>query len=636
MKRSRKRWAFLALAVGLMMLFSACKPATAPADEETGPTETPEKPAEPTQVVIAQWTAPSGAFNYCLSESAYNSDISSVICESLIDWNENLECCVPAMAKDWDISDDYLTFTYYLRDDIKWHDGHPFTAEDVKFTFEFIMHPDYPGPSQSAFGKLLGAEQYLDTLGKLKSDLREEVEAEILAAMESEGKPEPGADATQEAKDAWQQEFEERFGKIHAERYDAAVRPALMKAYEEWKQKEAFEIVDEHTIKVHWDSLHGPALSDVGNYSIFAKHQWENVDVANSKMAEENTYILGTGPYKIVEFKKDQYTIVEKNPDYYRGEPKIDRIIYRVINTEAAVGMMRAGELDLIGVGSSGIEPADLPMFEEIPGVKVFENPDFGYQELYFNTLHEWFGDKRVRKAFAHAINRQGIVEELLEGHGSVMHTLFLPVSWAYDSSRVVEYDYSPEKAQEFLAEAGWTDTDGDGWVDKGGAPFKAVLLTPAGNKIREASGVLIQDNLKDVGVELTAEVMEFASLLPRILNTPDNAKPDFDCGLLGWSMDYEPDPYGQWVGTYDFTRWREGLESGERIYQLMVDGRAVVDQEERAKIYGELGYLMSEELPYVWLYTRNTITCVAPSVTNVNENILGALNNVHEWEVTK
>lgn len=606
-RRGRSGALFVALLI-VTMVVAACGGATT--GQNPSGSEPTSEPSQPTQVTIAQTTAPSGDFNPLVTQSAYDTDITGLIFDGLLRYKPDLTF-EPNLA-DYSLEDNGLTLAFTLKDGIKFHDGNTLSTKDVAATFYFIMDPNYPGPQQSNYAPLKGAQAYLDQLNALR---------EKLHPSSSDTKP-----------SLTQDQFDTQAAQL----------------FEQWKNGGAIEVVDDKTIKFHFDHIFAPALQAIGLTPIFEASQLASItDIANAATADASTHPIGTGPYKFVQYQTGQFTELEANPDYFRGAPKVDKIIFKVVNQDAMVGLMQNGDVDAVGVGSSDINPQDQPLFAKMDNVYSWENPQFGYQFMFFNLDDPRLQDKVVRQAIATAIDRKGIVDQLLQGHGQVINAPWAPPQWAYPKSGINTYDFNPDQAKQMLADDGWkAGSDGILWKDlnKNGKEdanekMSFTLKYPGGtsNPIRQASAPLIQANLKAIGFEIKLSAEDFNQYIDEITHTPGK-KASFDMGLLGWSLTVDPDLTGLFAETdpYNFPDWSSKTVGADyqKSMDLIKQGLETFDQNERIQIYQELGKIFNDELPYVFLYSQTNITDFNKRVQNVNQDIRGATDNVFEWTV--
>ncbi|REJ37714.1 MAG: hypothetical protein DIU84_03740 [Bacillota bacterium] len=166
-------------------------------------------------------------------------------------------------------------------------------------------------------------------------------------------------------------------------------------------------------------------------------------------------------------------------------------------------------------------------------------------------------------------------------------------------------------------------------------------MVDPGGpsNRVRQAGAPLIQQYLGAVGIKINLEPLEFQTVVDKATYVPGQ-RPDYDLGLLGWSVTVDPDQTGLWGPNdpYNFTVFSTETigPDYDRAMELIEQGLRTFDQAERTAIYKELGRIFNEHLPYVFLYTANDITVFNKRVQNVNRDIRGALFNVHEWTLAE
>lgn len=327
---------------------------------------------------------------------------------------------------------------------------------------------------------------------------------------------------------------------------------------------------------------------------------------------------VGTGPFRLVRYVPDQFVELERNASYWRGAPRIARVVFRLVNQDLAVAQVLAGELDY-----ARVRPSDLRLLPPGAPVRVVESPSLGYQYLGLNHRHPALADRRVRQALAHAIDRQGLVAALLDGHGEVVNSPFPPGAWAYDPAGLNLYPYDPARAAALLAAAGFAPGKG-GWLERDGEPLRLVLRYPAGNKARELAAPAIQDFLRRVGVRVDLEMLEFTTLVRKVFDAAD-----FDLYLLGWSLGRDPD-MAALLGSG--SRWVRALGwSSPEGDWLLAAAAATSDPARRRALYARWAALVNRELPYLFLYSERDIELVSARVRGLRPDGRGALWNLHE-----
>jgi peptide/nickel transport system substrate-binding protein len=607
----RRTWFRVPAALGVagMLLLTACGGSTAPTTANNGPTPTASGPVT---VTIFQTTPPSGDFNPLMSESNYETDIEGLIFDTLLTLDQNLGY-QPWMAT-YAITDNGKTLTYKLKSGIKFQDGNTLTSKDVKATIDFIMNPDYAGPLSSNFSALKGAAQYQDALSKLQA----------------QATPPKNGGAAQLTQDQYEQQAQ--------------------KLYQDWLSQNAVETPDDSTVIFHMDSVYAPILQYTGLLGIMEASQLAQLNtpdkVKNAAKESVSTNPIGSGPFQFVKYQTGQFTQLKAFKDYWAGAPKFDQIIFKVANQNEEVGLLQKGDVDAVGVGASQIDPQDTDLLKKIPGVQSWEFPQFGIQVMDLNLRQKRFQDYRVRQAMMYAIDRQGIVDQLLAGHGTVMNTFFAPPSWAYPHGNAPDgvdgmYPHDPQKAKDLLQQAGWTVQNGV-LTNSSGDTMKFTLLYPGGssNPVRQRSAPIIQQDLNQVGFQVQTQAMDFNQLVNLTNNTSKTTDKSFDATLIGWGFSIDPDPTGLFATSdvYNLAYWNPSAAPAgvyDKSMQLIQQGVATFDQSQRQQIYRQLGVLFATYLPNLFLYSQNQETFFDARVKGVTQDARGALFQVQNWTVS-
>src|SRR4051812_42618231 len=261
---------------------------------------------------------------------------------------------------------------------------------------------------------------------------------------------------------------------------------------------------DSLTAVVHYKEVYAPYQMQFFRGTL-PKHVLEGRDI--DKASDYNRAPLGTGPYKIAEWKTGEYVVLEKVPNYWRGAeyPKINRLLFRfVANTTTRINQLKGGEVHLVA-----LVPWDkVRELKGVSSVRMNQVLGNGYEHVTLNEKHfPPFADVRVRRALAHAIDRDLIVKTILDSLVTVVNGPIQPLSWAYEPN-VRSYDFNPDKARAILDSAGWK-AGADGIRVKDGKPLAFTLITQAGFAIRENVSQALQRQLKDVGVNATVKLID-------------------------------------------------------------------------------------------------------------------------------
>lgn len=369
---------------------------------------------------------------------------------------------------------------------------------------------------------------------------------------------------------------------------------------EDYLRVEKLEVLDPHTVRVTYPEPYSPALDSWTNLQILPAHilkDWfspESNRIVDCPLKEKP---VGTGPYVFKSWTRQQEILLEANPDYFRGPFKIKQYRFRVIaDLSTMFNELRAGGLDEMPLTPQQfVKQANTEEMNR--RFNKFAYLSRGYTYMGFNLKHPVFSDKKVRQAVSYGINKNEIIDGVYLGQGEESTGPYVPMT-RWNNPAVKGYPYDPAKATMLLGEAGWTDSDGDGVLDKDGKPFKFTLITNAGNDVREKIATVIQSNLKVLGIQVEIQTIEWAAFLKEFIH-----KRNYDAFILGWSLGIEPDQYLIW----HTSQMKEGSLnhvgfSNEAADHLLEEGRRVLDLDERQKIYWQFHEIVSEEAPYVFL----------------------------------
>ncbi|MDB4470664.1 peptide-binding protein [Deltaproteobacteria bacterium] len=410
--------------------------------------------------------------------------------------------------------------------------------------------------------------------------------------------------------------------------YELYIDPDTPTSYaESFRQVTGVETPDPYTFIVHYDKPYAPALMSWG-MPVHPKHLLEGQDVTKSPLARKP---IGTGPFKLVEWQSGEKIVLESNPEYFEGQPYLKRIVYRIIPDQATQFLeLQTGSLDYMGLTPLQYDrQTDTLAFRRL--YNKYQYLSFGYTYLGYNLKRPLFQDKRVRQALSFAINKQELIDGVLLGYGSVATGPYKPDTWVYNP-QVPKYDYNPEKARDLLAEAGWSDSNDDGILDKDGQDFSFAIVTNQGNDLRSKTGEIIQQRFKDVGVDIKLRSIEWATFLKEFIN-PGN----FDATILGWSGGPEPDQYNIWHSSKTGPRELNfiGFKNAE-VDQILEEGRRVFDQQQRKAYYDRFQQILAEEQPYTFLYIPKALPAVSKRFRGIEPAPAGIRYNFNQWFVPK
>ena len=414
---------------------------------------------------------------------------------------------------------------FRLRQGVRFHDGHPFDAGDVKFTYDALMNPRNLSPRTSD--------------------------------------------------------------------------------YEPIKR---VDVLDAHTVVVTYKRLYSPAIN-AWMMGMLPEHLL-NADALAREMAAQsvsdatradfgmrdsvfNRAPVGTGPFRFVEWRGDEFIELARNDDYWEGPPEYAHYYFRVIPDLLTQEVeFKSGAIDAYGV-----QPHQVARYKQDDTYQSFSSLGFGYTYIGYNNRKPLFADPRVRRALGMAINTDDIITYVLYGEGERTTGPYPRQTEWYDHA-IQPLPYDPAAAQRLLAEAGWRP-NADGWLEKDGKVFEFTLITNNGNPLRASVLAIAQDAWKKIGVRCQTQVFEWAVFLQDFVNTGS-----FDAVVLGWSMGIDPDLYQIFHSSQagpqqlNFVGYAN-LEADKLIVRL----RREYDRTAQRELAHRLHRTIAEDQPYTFLY---------------------------------
>lgn len=358
---------------------------------------------------------------------------------------------------------------------------------------------------------------------------------------------------------------------------------------------EAFEalketaVVDPYTVKFTLKYPFGPFLSTLatnGGSIVNPKVMdfEKNGDLAQGYLAD---HILGSGPYKLTEWVRDQRLVLDAIDNYWGGNPKIRQVVVKIVPEPSAQRMMLVkGEVDV----AEGILIDQLAELRKDPNVVVFESPSQYTNIVYLNNKREPLSNPKVRQALSYAVDYQGIIKGVLRGYGTQMQGPIPDGMWGHSKS-VLQYKRDVAKAKKLLAEAGYPNG------------FKLKIMWSDYNPTWEQEVMILQANFADLGVKLEPEMYAWPTLRDKV----DRA--DFDLSMGIWTPDYA-DPYMFMHYWFNSKNW--GLSGNRAFYKnpkvddLLEKAAVSPSQKERESLYLEAQNIIMSEPPYLFLYQKN------------------------------
>ncbi|MBC7841876.1 MAG: peptide ABC transporter substrate-binding protein [Gemmatimonadaceae bacterium] len=384
---------------------------------------------------------------------------------------------------------------------------------------------------------------------------------------------------------------------------------------------------DSLTAVVHYKEVYAPYRLQFVRGTL-PKHilDGKNIDAA----AGYNRNPLGTGPYHVVEWKTGEYILLEAVPNYWRGAefPKIKRLLFKFLpNTTTRINQLKSGEVQLVA-----LVPWDkVRELRGLPAVRLNTVVGNGYEHVSLNQKHFTpFADVTVRRAMAHAIDRDLIVNTLLDSLVTVVNGPIQPLSSAYEKD-VPSYPYDPARARAMLDSAGWK-VGADGIRARDGKPLSFTMITQSGFAIRENVSQTLQKAFRDVGIDTKIRLIDGTSISSVWF------KGDFDAMLHWWQSGADPEitlffasdrmpPAGRNVNYF----------KDDSLTTLLYASDREADETKRIELLKQAQRRVASLVPELPLYNTSKVDAVPTRLQGFTGNPAnaGPFWNVWQWQLT-
>lgn len=342
---------------------------------------------------------------------------------------------------------------------------------------------------------------------------------------------------------------------------------------------------------------------------------------------------VGSGPFEFVEWRPNEYILLKAYPGYFRGEPAIRQILFKLIpDTNSMLAQLVSGEIDVYDRAQPSHYKELVAMQEAGKEIEVFNYPSFTYLHADFNLRRPVFQDKAVRQALMYAFPRSDYIDTVLDGVATPAHSYIPPMSWAYHPD-VKQYDYDPQKASDLLNAAGWLPGE-DGVRQKDGVRLSFAFTTVSGKQERESLQQIAKQEWENLGAEVKIKNYEGGTFGAKLMGL------EFDLILFAWISGSDPDGEDLWHSRRQPDVFGAGMNivgySNARVDELLEAGTKVSDRERRREIYHAVQEILADDLPSMFICYLNNVTAVPANLKNFKPNPTVANNtwNIYEWEL--
>lgn len=384
-----------------------------------------------------------------------------------------------------------------------------------------------------------------------------------------------------------------------------------------YKQIDRVEAIDDYTLLIHLREAFAPLLWNLtdGAFGI--------VPFGSDK--DFKAHPIGSGPFRFVRNDPDSQVIIQRNQDYWGERAKVGRIRFAVVPDMTTRALeLRKGSADL--TPPNALTSDMVSMLERDANLKILRRPGTTMAYLAFNLRDPILKDVRVRQALAYSIDREPMLHYFFGDRGRLADSVLPPEHWAYNGD-VAHYPYDPARANALLDAAGYPP-------DKNGVRFRLTMKISTAEETSRLMAMVIQQQLKKVGIDLDIRSFEFALLYSDVLRGA------FQLYTLRWVgfSNQDPDIFEDAFHSASFPpkRANRGYYSNPRVDQLLEEGHKTLDQNRRKQLYAEVQQILARELPYIDLWYLDNVMVHSIQVRNVNLTASGNYDFLTEAELAR
>jgi peptide/nickel transport system substrate-binding protein len=528
--------------------------------------------ATPRSSVIIAIEGDIDSFNPLFAEDITAGEINDLLIPALVssdfDTSSGELKYTPLLARSWEYGNQGRDIMFHLITGARWTDGERVTAHDVQRTYELYGDPDVASVRQAA----------VENLKRTKGSL-------VIA--------------------------------------------------------KSVEVPNDSTVVFHFARASSGQLFDAG-LPILPAHVVEKFSRKDLRTSSLTTSPVGCGPFALAQWTPLQETILRSNPRSVVPYPaRLSQLVFRIIpEYRTRLSQIESGDVDLVG----DVRPEDAErLSREAPMLNIVSTPGRDYDFLGWNNIdpeayiaskgktikpHKLFGSPVVRKALTLAIDREELVRAYLGRHGQVAFGGISPLfRWAFnDSLKPLPFDQ--QEARTLLENEGWKDTDGDGVLEKGGVRFSFTLEVPAGNQLRNVVATAVQQQLRQVKIDMRVEQVERRTFWEEVTTRK------YDAWLAGFSVPLQLQLDDLWGS--DLTKHPFNLVGFRhpRVDAILAATRTLETETDGAALWKEFQTILHNEQPCTFLYWINSIVAVNNRIHGTHIGVLGTTHRAWEWYI--
>ncbi len=411
--------------------------------------------------------------------------------------------------------------------------------------------------------------------------------------------------------------------------------------------------IDDYTVEFILPEKFAPFLQLLSQ-EILPKHKLEKA-VKEEKFTsswgvnEKVENIVGTGPYRIKDYRPGEWIVLEKNPYYWKKDgknfrlPYIEKIVFLIIpDPNMAILKFRTGEIDALSI--RGQDYYILKPLENIKNFTIYDvGPSLGSEFLSFNQnldakipeyKKNWFSDINFRKSVAYSIDRNSIIKNVYAGFGTPQYGPMNSSCGFFYNDRITKYEYNLEKAKEYLIKSGFFWKEGS-LYDKKGNRVEFSIITNSNNFERIQIGNIIQNDLEKLGMKVNLLPLDFNTLVNKL-----TVSKDWEGVIIGLTGGIEPHGgKNVWYSKGQLHFWNYGNKRNynweKEIDFLFEEGAKCLNPVERKKIYDKWQIIVTDYLPLIYTANSDVIYAVKNKFENLKVSVYGGIfHNIEEIKI--
>lgn len=510
------------------------------------------------------------SLNPLYSFSGTESNVVELLFLSLVQyrWDNSKSniAAYPMAAENWSWNNDSTELTIELRNDILWTDKERLTTEDVVYSFDLYSDPEVESRLFGTFDNFYTeANQHIDI-------------------------------------------------------------------------PKSFEIISPYKMVIRFRPHSNPNLFDIG-IPLLPKHILNKYKRSDLPTAEFNFKPISNGPFKLKNWDRNSaIRLISDSTSFLYDKKNIDELIFKIIpDYNSRINQLQSGEVDLL----EDIKSDDADNFKKLKNFSVGSTKGRQYDFIGLSNIdneeynrtkiikpHPLWGDKEIRKALAMAVNRQEILTEFLGDYGQLAYS---PVTNIFNSSpdtSISPYQYNLAEAKNILKKQGWSDSDNNGIIEKNGKEFSIKLFVPAGNPLREYAGTVIKNNLREAGVEVQIQTLEFGVFIENVMSRK------IDAFMAGWSVPIPIELKPYWYSDLNESPLNIVGYSNKEVDKILDDLDISMSEKKYINLLHRFEEIMHEDQPVIFLYWIDNVVVYNSKIKNVSIDPLGAIHQCWEWNL--